>query len=237
MRVLITRPEADARRTAARLRALGHEVVGSPVLSVQPIADAEFRPGPWEAVLITSANAARAIAAHPRRSEVLACRLIAVGRRSAEAAAEAGFAEVACADGDESDLVRYVAAQFAESPARFLYLAGTDLAADLAGDLVRRGLAVETVVIYRAAPAERLTPAAHAALSQGAIDAVLHYSQRSAEAFVELCRTAGLLEPALNTCHCCLSEPIASVLARAGAKCIRVAKKPDESTLVALLDG
>jgi len=68
LRLLLTRPEPDAARTAAALRAAGHEVLTAPMLRIEPVA-ADLGAGPWEAVLITSANAARAVAAHPRRRD------------------------------------------------------------------------------------------------------------------------------------------------------------------------
>ena len=64
MRILVTRPAADAERTAAALRARGHEAIVAPLLSVEFLSDAELGAGPWAAILVTSANAARAIAAH-----------------------------------------------------------------------------------------------------------------------------------------------------------------------------
>ena len=64
MRLLVTRPEPDNERTAAELRARGHEVMLAPMLRVEPVIDADLGTGPWAAVLITSANGARAIAPH-----------------------------------------------------------------------------------------------------------------------------------------------------------------------------
>ena len=72
MRLLVTRPEPDNERTAAALRAQGHEVLLAPLLRIEPIADADLGAPPWAAILLTSANGARAIAAHPRRGELIA---------------------------------------------------------------------------------------------------------------------------------------------------------------------
>ena len=61
VRLLLTRPEPDAQRTAAALRAHGHDVVVAPLLRIEPAADAQIGAGPWAAILITSANAAHAV--------------------------------------------------------------------------------------------------------------------------------------------------------------------------------
>jgi len=233
VRLLLTRPEPDAQRTAAALRAQGHDVITTPLLRIAPAADVRIGAGPWAAILITSANAAHAVAVHARATSLRALPVFAVGRRSADAMAAAGFTEVTSADGNVSDLVRLVAARL-QPAARLLYLAGEDRSGDLAGDLHARGFAVETVVIYRAIATPSLPPAAALALASG-IDGVLHFSRRSAEVFVEAARAAGVLESALRAAHFCLSAPIAEPLAQAGAADIRVAERPNEAVLLALI--
>src|SRR5947209_14822822 len=96
MRLLVTRPEPDATRTAQMLRARGHEVLVAALLSVQTI-DADFA-GPYGAVLMTSANAARAIGTHRRFAELRELPAYVVGSRTADAAREAGFPHVESAD-------------------------------------------------------------------------------------------------------------------------------------------
>jgi len=238
VRLLLTRPEPDARRTAAALRAQGHDVIVAPLLRIAPIADAPIGTGPWAAILITSANAAiaaHAVTAHARAAPLRALPVFAVGRRSADAMAAAGFADVTSADGNVSDLARLVATRLPPA-ARLLYLAGEDRSGDLAGDLRGRSFAVETAVIYRAIAATSLPPAAAQALAVG-VDGVLHFSRRSAEVFVEAARAAGVLADALRTAHFCLSAPIAEPLAQAGAADIRVAERPNEAVLLALIDA
>ena len=235
MRLLLTRPDPDAQRTATALRAQGHDVVTAPLLRIEPAANAEIGAGPWAAILITSANAAHAVTAHARLTPLRALPVFAVGRRSADAMGAAGFADVASADGNVSDLARLVAARM-QPAAPLLYLAGEDRAGDLAGDLRARGFAVETAVIYRAIAATSLPPAAALALASG-MDGVLHFSRRSAEVFVDAARAAGVLESALQAAHFCLSAPIAEPLVQAGAADIRVAERPNEAVLLALIDA
>src|SRR4051812_9693459 len=89
MRLLVTRPEPDATRTAETLRAHGHEVLVAPLLSTQAV-QAEFG-GAYDGVLMTSANAARALAVHPRAGGLTRLRCFTVGKRTAEAARAVGF--------------------------------------------------------------------------------------------------------------------------------------------------
>ena len=64
-----------------------------------------------------------------RATRLRALPVFAVGRRSAEAMAAAGFADVTSADGDVSDLAQLVAARL-KPAARLLYLAGEDRSGD-----------------------------------------------------------------------------------------------------------
>jgi uroporphyrinogen-III synthase len=227
------RPQPDAQRTAAALRAQGHDVITAPLLRIEPATEAQIGAGPWAAILITSANAAHAISAHARVVPLRALPVFAVGRRSAEAMAAAGFADVTSADGNVSDLARLVAARM-QPAAPLLYLAGEDRAGDLAGDLRARGFAVETTLIYRAIAVTDLPPAAAEALASG-VDGVLHFSRRSAEAYVEAAQAAGMLAKALKPVHFCLSAQAAEPLTQAGAADIRVAGRPNEAALFALI--
>jgi uroporphyrinogen-III synthase len=230
---LVTRPEADAERTAAALRAQGHDVITAPLLHIEPIADAAIGAGPWAAILITSANAAHAIAAHARVTQLRALPVFAVGQRSAQAMAAVGFADVNSADGDVGALARLVAERMMPAGS-LLYLAGEERSGDLAGDLGARGFAVATAVIYRAIAVTGLPRAAANALSDG-IDGVLHFSRRSAEAYVDAARATGALASALKPIHFCLSSQVAEPLAQAGAVVVRVAPQPTEAALIALI--
>jgi uroporphyrinogen-III synthase len=233
VRLLLTRPEADAQRTAAALRAQGHDVVVAPLIRIEPIADAKLGAGPWAAILITSANAAHAIAAHARVTQLRALPVFAVGQRSAQAMTAAGFADVTSADGNVGDLARRVAERL-KPAAALLYLAGEERSGDLAGDLGTYGFAVATAVVYRAIAVTGLPHAAADALA-GGIDGVLHFSRRSAEAYVNAARAAGVLASALNPIHFCLSPQVAEPLAQAGAAVVRVAPQPTEAALIALI--
>lgn len=234
MRVLVTRPEPDGERTAAALRARGCEAMLSPLLRVEPVA-AELGDG-WDALALTSANAARALAGHPRLTSLRALPLYAVGDRSAEAARAQGFTHVTSADGNAGDLVRLMTAQLRPG-ALVLYLAGEDRAADLAGDLAAAGIEVQLRVVYRAVAVPQFTAEVCAALAAGRLDGVLHFSRRTAAIYVECAAQAGLSVPALAPVQYCLSRQVAEPLAAAGAQAIRVAARPAEAALIELVTG
>jgi uroporphyrinogen-III synthase len=239
VRLLVTRPEPDAERTAAALRRQGHQVDIAALLRIESIADAEFGRGPWSALVVTSANALRAMEQHPRRPELLGLPLFAVGRRTAAAARAAGFLDVIAAGGNVQELAQQIRGWAQAEPQGrdpLLYLAGQDRSGDLAGDLTVDGQIVATAVVYRAVKLDGFPPTTSAALAAGQIDGVLHFSRRSAQAYIDCARAAGILDRALAPVHFCLSDQIAEPLLAAGAKNIRIAVRPEESALIALID-
>src|SRR3977135_3375587 len=108
MRLLVTRPEPDNARTAALLRSLGHDVTVVPLLRLEAAGERRFGPGPGAAVLLPSANAARAITVHHRFKQLVGLPAYTVGARTRAAAAAVGFAPVISADGDVDGLVALV---------------------------------------------------------------------------------------------------------------------------------
>jgi uroporphyrinogen-III synthase len=233
MRIVLTRPQEDSERTAAALRARGHEVLIAPLLQVEPVrTDLATN---WGAVIITSANAAGALATHPSRDGLIKLPLYAVGKRSADAARQVGFIDIITAGGDLRDLLRIVSARRPDAKAPVLYLAGEDRSGDLIGDLAVCGIAAEMTVVYRAAAAP-FSFELIAVLKAGEIDAVLHFSRRSAENYLAGATQAGLAGQALAVRHLCLSAQIAEPLVEAGAARVVVAARPDEASLIALVE-
>jgi len=233
MRIVVTRPQDDSERTAAALRERGHIVIVAPLLRVEPIPVALRHA--YGAIVITSANAAAAMNGLSAHETLVALPLYAVGRRSADAARAAGFNNVHVAGGDMKDLVRLIAEHRPDARAPLLYLAGEDRSGDLIGDLAVRGIAAELAVVYRAAPVP-FSAELIGALQSGAIDAVLHYSRRSAEQYVAGAKATGIATPALRLRHICLSGSTAAPLIEAGARNVAVAKRPDEQATFALLE-
>jgi uroporphyrinogen-III synthase len=239
VRLLVTRPEPDGERTAQALRARGHAVVLAPLLRTENV-DFVLPEQRFSAVVLTSANAARAIAEHPGRAQLTVLTAFTVGRRTAEAARAVGFRDVRSADRDKRGLVDLLRADLVRTDllrmessdrAPLLYLAGEDRA----GDLAAAGLPVHTAVVYRALKADHFPPPVAAALTQRELDGVLHFSARSAEAYLDCAAHDAIRESALAPVHYCLSRQVAAPLSAAGAAAVRIAARPDEAALLELV--
>ncbi|MEA2864497.1 MAG: uroporphyrinogen-III synthase [Bradyrhizobium sp.] len=240
MAVLVTRPHPDGETTAAALRAKGVAVLQAPVLRFEPVAFRDDTDARYGAVIVTSANALRGLEPRLKSHRLLELPLFAVGEQTAAAARHAGFTHVTSAKGDAADLrdlvLASVAAKQLKNASTLLYLAGADMARDLAGELCEQGLRVVTQTTYKMSPVPSLPREVCDAFAANKVEAVLHYSRRSARAFVDAARAAGVEISALAVPQCCISAAVAAVIRDAGATQVMVAESPDENALFGALE-
>ena len=240
MSILVTRPHPDNETTAESLRARGHAVLLAPALKFEPVAFHDESETPYGAILVTSANAIRAVAPQLRDLGLLALPLFAVGEHTAAAARDAGFAKVIVAGGDAASLrdkvMQSARDKVLKKKSALLYLAGADLSRDLGGELDAEGFSVVTQPTYRMIPVKHLPREVCEGFAAHGVEAVLHYSRRSARAFLDAARDEGGEISALAIPQCCLSETVAGALRDAGASQVLVAATPDENALFATLE-
>jgi uroporphyrinogen-III synthase len=243
MRVLVTRPAAEAERTGAALFAAGHEPILAPVMAIAAIAEghqaletALDRAPPPAALLITSANALHALAS-PLVARLAALPVFAVGVGTAAAARAIGCYAVTAAAGDADALAKLVVER-CPAGSRLLYLAAEDRRPTLEAALAAR-YGLETIVVYRAAALAVLPPAVAAAIKAGAVDAALHFSVRSARLFWQAAAGAGVRPEAIRQ-HVALSPAVAAALhgliGTADGPRIVAAASPSEAAMIAALD-
>jgi len=240
MAVLVTRPHPDDETTAASLRAKGFDVLRAPMLRFEPVAVHEDMNARYSAVIVTSANALRGVEPLLKGHRMLELPLFAVGDHTAAAARRAGFTHVVSANGDAANLRDLVLASLRakelKKASTLLYLAGAEIARDLASELEESGFRVVTQTTYRMIAVKSLPSEARDAFAANQVGAVLHYSQRSARAFLDAARAAGVEISALAIPQCCISATVASVLRDAGATQVVVAATPDENALFEALE-
>ncbi|HEX9361397.1 MAG TPA: uroporphyrinogen-III synthase [Bradyrhizobium sp.] len=240
MAVLVTRPHPDDETTAASLRARGFEVLRAPMLRFEPVAVHEDINARYSAVIVTSANALLGIEPHLKGHRMLELPLFAVGEHTAKAARRAGFTHVVSANGDAANLRDLVLASLRakelKKASTLLYLAGAEIARDLASELEESGFRVVVQTTYKMIAVKSLPPETCDAFAANRVEAVLHYSQRSARAFLDAARAAGVEISALAIPQCCISAAVASVVRDAGAMQVVVAATPDENALFEALE-
>ena len=230
MRVLVTRPLAQAQATAELLRDRGHEALVDPVLAIEPVAMPRIGPGGYSALVLTSANAVPAVP-----DTLRGLPLFCVGTVTAAAARNSGLTVAGEASGDGADLARLLARQL--KPGRIVHLSGEDRAASLAIGLQGAGFVVDQVVAYRAVPTPTLPQATRAALEGAGLDAVLLLSPRTARIWCRLVQGAGLEAAVSSLLGACLSPAVAEAAGILRWRELRIAVSRDQRALVDSLDG
>jgi uroporphyrinogen-III synthase len=231
-RVLVTRPEPAASKTAAKLAGKGYSVTVLPLTRIVPLPLVHVYPaGSFDAVAATSANAIR------HAPEDLIARLrdlpaFAVGESTERAFRRRGFADVHTSGGDARALAVLVGGQKLR---RLAYLCGrirTPVFEDEIGCFGLESTAIET---YDAENVRYEADFLGKCLAEP-FDAVLLYSARAAEAFGTLLES-GLVEPALfaRTRFLCLSGKVAGALPRKWQERTVRAISPEERALFGLL--
>ena len=230
MKMLVTRPEPDAQSTMARLDALGIEAVVAPVM-VRQTLDASLPPSNgFTAMVLTSANAVRALADRNALEQYRHLPVFAVGDRTAREATEAGFERVSSAAGAFQDLVNAMTIARMRGP--IFYPTGKHQSADLAKALAPLGVMVATAKVYDMVAIDALPEPVLAALGEG-IGAVLAYSRRSAEIFASLAADMPR-DRRSSLAMLCLSEAVAEPLLEARFSRISLADRPDEDAMMSL---
>ncbi|MDD7911743.1 uroporphyrinogen-III synthase [Pseudovibrio exalbescens] len=233
MRILVTRPEPEASRTAAQLQAMGHEVSIEPLLQFQVV-----RPKPGAltlddvgAVALTSARALRSLEELGVLQQLLSFPIFTVGDRSAEEARAVGFERVYSASGTLEDLTALMARVGARGTV--FYPCGQDLSGDLPKALSIHGIKCRGVVVYAMEPKARFSADTAHRLAAGEFERVLFYSQRTAHTFTQLMRLEKISVFVNSMKALCVSEKIAAALD--GFAEVEIAREPTEAALLDLI--
>jgi uroporphyrinogen-III synthase len=224
MRVLVTRPADDSARTAEALRAAGHEPLVVPLFEIQPLAHA--MPPPVDAFIATSANALRQAQLTPEHCTV---PVYTVGDATATAAKHAGFGAIRSARGDSVDLAALLRSEL-KPGARIGYLAGIPRQDD-ALRVLSGQFTLSTLETYRTIAVETLPEGISAGLVSGEIDAVLHFSPRSAQVFTDLIDKAQLFAETDRILHVFISQ--AADIPRFARR--KIAARPNLAAMIAAL--
>lgn len=229
-RVVVTRPEPGASRTARRLGEIGFVPL---VLPLTRTLSLEAGGAPLEAgsVAVTSASALRhAPQELIARHAALPC--FAVGESTAEAARGAGFQTVSVGPGDAAGLARLLVGQ---APQPVLYLCGRVRRPNFEALLAANDMRVDVVETY---DTQRIEPEAgrvREILGGRAPDGVLLQSVEAALAFETLFRRADVAPLFADARLFCLSPRVAEALDKVHPKKLIVAVQPTEQALLSIL--
>lgn len=227
--VLITRPEPGGHETAGRLRERGYTSLIAPCLAITPRPVQLPEATRLQAILITSGQAVAALPASLHRTQ-----LLAVGDATAARARAAGFGDVHSAGGDAAALASLTIQLCRPANGALLLACGAHQGIPLAASLRAAGFKVLRRAAYKAVPATRLPAAACAALADGTVSSVLFFSTTTARSFARLLPEE--LRSALAGAEAlAMAPPVAAAVQYLPWRAVRVALRPTQEDLLALL--
>jgi uroporphyrinogen-III synthase len=224
IQVLLTRPLEDSRALAEKLESDGISPLIWPLTRIVPTAMALKLPFTTGALLFTSANGVRALAALVERRDLPA---LCVGEATARAARKAGFRDCFSAGGDARALVDLARRSGIR---QFFHPRGVDAAGDLKGWLAETGQQVTEAILYKAEETGPPPAPIAAALTRGEVGLVTVWSHRGAKILARhLASVGAALE---GTGLLAISTAAAEPLAASGFRRIVVAQAPNAPAML-----
>lgn len=228
--VLVTRPEPQATRFAARIsEAFGARVrpVLTPVLA--PVFLAPVLPaGPFGAVILTSETAVAAAQRLKAQGASLPTTAFCVGDRTAQCAASAGFSATS-AGADAQALARLVVARREEGP--FLHLRGRDTRGGLMAALRAAGVTARDCIVYAQDPVPLSEKARQTLVAPGPVLVPL-FSPRTATLFFAALESAPFMAELTVVA---MSPAVARACPPGMCRHILTAEQPDAEGMMAVL--
>ena len=233
-RVLVTRPEPEARATADRLTRIGFDPIVLPLTRIVALHPQAPDPGRFDMVAVTSANAIRhAPQGLLGRLTSLPCAV--VGERTAAAARAAGLDVAIVGEADAAALGQLIAGT--KRPGhRVLHLCGRHVAGGLADALSRHDIVTEELATYDAV-IEDHGDAEITAILADPPDAVLLYSPRAANAFLALLDRPDGCKAVEHMVFVCISPGVAARFEARPEVAPLVAATPSETAILSVLES
>ena len=210
MRVLITRPEANADELATLLQARGHTTISEPLLTIRFTDGPPINEKGIQALVLTSANGARAAA---RRTAHRDIPIFAVGTSTAAEARTHGFTHISQSNGlGVPGLVAHICGSAIAAAGDLLHVTSEHPAGDLSGALATHGFQVKTLRAYISRPPEALSQGLQSEILSRQISAALFFSPRTAGTFSSLVTAARLDSHCQAISALALSQNVANSL-------------------------
>lgn len=225
-KIWVTRTSPDNEKTAGALRQLGFDSRAVPVLRVEGLPEKALDEQP-DAIVFTSVNGVRH---HSICPALLDIPVFAVGDRTAKSAAHVGYTHVVSAAGDVLDLERLIVRSLPRG-SWLLHFSAQRPAGDLTGNLRREGYFATRKPVYETRDVDvaklwASLPAPHE------INGILIHSPRAGHAVKRCLERAS--RPFGGIIYCISDAAAAPFEGKEGTD-IRVAARPDEASMLALI--
>ncbi len=228
--IIVTRAENEQAETLEHLNSLGFDALPCPLSC--PFFNSEIRfLRSYQAVLVTSRNAVRALSRCQVQRDVL---VIAVGEGTQGLAHALGFKRVLIGDGTVASMRQLVVERCDPQKGPLLYARGEIVRHDLGRMLAVDGFEVDVSVVYGMRLSESFPPGALQAIQEQKVWGALFSSQWVAHHFYELI-LKGELQKSLETVYLFSLSSVIDLSLQGLGRASFVAEKPTFDSLYQLL--
>ncbi len=175
--IVLTRPEQDSEIFAQELESSGFETFIEPMLSIAQVPHDPPDLTGYQALVFTSANAAR----HYNGAYDLP--VFTVGEKTASALP---VQETYNAKSDAAGLCDLIRANIIDTKKPLLHIRGRDVAFDMAEALSKEDITLDPLVVYEAKKTAELSERFLSGLRHEKYEAITFFSKRTAENFMRL---------------------------------------------------
>lgn len=229
--ILITRPYEDALKTATKLEEQGYSVLIDPMMTIERKAVPSLVRKPTT-IIFTSRHGVWHCPPEILKAQPI---VYSVGASTANVAKQVGFHYIRSAAGTVEELFKYIQQSQGNENIECLHICGEDKVGDLSAKLTAKGYPTDELEVYKAVAAEDLSSQSCAGLERGEITSVLFYSPRTADIFLNLILKRQMSTLLKNVTALCLSAEVANKLRLDEWADIKIAQKPTQQHLLALL--
>ncbi|MEM7214621.1 MAG: uroporphyrinogen-III synthase [Pseudomonadota bacterium] len=235
MRVLVTRTELAADRTADALRSAGYDPVVLPLTELKDTG-AKMPDQTYDGYLFTSGNALEVLSRRgwicPDTGSVAYC----VGDQTAAEAKKRGFVDIRSAGGNAQDLVELIKKDRDSETRSLLYPTAVDRSLDFNKALSEFGVCVEVTEIYENRPVFPSTETVFGALQETGAGSVFFYSRKSATHACEILSETSGVHGLGDLSAICISAKTAEPVLMYPWQAVYVAEEPTEQSMVSKLN-
>ncbi|HPD83770.1 MAG TPA: uroporphyrinogen-III synthase [Alphaproteobacteria bacterium] len=228
--ILVTRPEQDSLPIKKILESKSYKVLCEAFLEVvfDDVALPDLQN--YDGLILTSANAVRAIKGKITYFDL---PVFCVGNQTKQEAQAIGLKNIKSTSLTVKGLIEILSKQAGDK--RYLYLRGQHISKDLKKILT--AVRLEEVTVYHTEKIKQINSSLERDIEKEAIDFVLFYSKRTAEAFVEWVQMHHLEDFLRRTKALCLGDSMVKSVSVLQWKDIIVAMNPHQNGILALIDN
>lgn len=223
--ILITRPHPKGTELANDLKIKGYKTLVDPLLAIRFLKFDLPDLNSFTHLVITSPHAIKAVESLIKPADKSRLKIMAVGKRTVEAALKAGFENIDVQVKTSAEMIDELR-RCKNLHTKRLYVRGRDVSAEIPVD-------AESIV-YEAVPADSLTGETVQAIRNGEVEAVTFFSRRTADIFMRLADKEGLMTCLKSIKALSISDSVVEYASR--FKETYTARTPDMPGMLALIE-